>query len=218
MLTITKRRTRTKPRPKPEPARKLPPSFGPTDNGRVMSPREFDRGDFERGWRYELVNGVLIVSPAPVLNERDPNEELGRILRNYQEYHPQGSALDVTVSEHDVETGDNRRRADRAIWAGLGRLPRKNETPTITVEFVSKDRRDWVRDYETKRDEYLDAGVLEYWIFDRFTETLTVWTQKNGRRTKKVHSANETFSTQRLPGLVLGLRKLFDLAARWGDE
>ncbi len=216
MLTISKRRTRAKRKPKP--SQKLPPSFGPTDNGRVMSPREFDRGEFERGWRYELVNGVLIVSPAPVLNERDPNEELGRILRNYQEYHPQGAALDLTVPEHDVETGDNRRRADRAIWAGLGRLPRKNETPTITVEFVSKDRRDWVRDYETKRDEYLDAGVLEYWIFDRFTEALTVWTQKNGRRTKKVHSANETFSTPRLPGLVLGLRKLFDLAARWGDE
>ena len=216
MLTITKRRTRAKPKPKLNP--KLPPSFGPTDNGRVMSPREFDRGDFERGWRYELVNGVLIVSPAPVSNERDPNEELGRILRNYQEYHPQGAALDATLSEHDVETGDNRRRADRAIWLGLGRLPRKNEMPTITVECVSKARRDWVRDYETKRDEYLDAGVSEYWIFDRFTETLTVWTQKNGRRSKKTFSANETFSTPRLPGLVLGLRKLSDLAARWGDE
>ncbi len=216
MLTITKRRTRAKPKPKLNP--KLPPSFGPTDNGRVMSLREFDRGEFERGWRYELVNGVLIVSHAPVLNERDPNEELGHILRTYQEHHPQGSALDLTVPEHDVETGNNRRRADRAIWAGLGRLPRKNETPTITVEFVSKDRRDWVRDYETKRDEYLDAGVSEYWIFDRFTEILTVWTQKNGRRTKKMFSANETFSTPRLPGLVLGLRKLFDLATRWGDE
>ena len=182
-----------------------------------MSPREFDRGDFERGWRYELVNGVLIVSPSPVLNERDPNEELGRILRNYQEYHPQGGALDVTVSEHDVETGDNRRRADRAIWAGLGRLPRKNETPTITVEFVSGSRRDWVRDYKTKRDEYLDAGVREYWIFDRFAQTLTVWT-KNGRRVKHLFTADQTFSTPRLPGLVLGLRRLFDLANRWSDD
>ncbi len=210
MLTVAKRRTVTKPKPKV-------PRYGPSANGRLMSPREFDRGEFECGWRYELVNGVLIVSPSPVLNERDPNEELGHILRTYQEHHPQGSALDLTVNEHDVETGDNRRRADRAIWAGLGRLPRKNETPTIAVEFVSGTRRDWVRDYETKRDEYLDAGVREYWIFDRFAQTLTVWT-KNGRRVKHVFTADQTFSTPRLPGLVLGLRRLFDLANRWSDD
>ena len=210
MLTVARRRTPAKPKPKV-------PCYGPAANGRLMSPREFDRGDFERGWRYELVNGVLIVSPSPVLNERDPNEELGHILRTYQEHHPQGSALDLTVNEHDVETGDNRRRADRAIWAGLGRLPRKNETPTIIVEFVSGSRRDWVRDYETKRDEYLDVGVREYWIFDRFAQTLTVWT-KNGRRVKRAFTADQTFSTPRLPGLVLGLRKLFDLANRWSDQ
>lgn len=204
-------------RPRQKTTKPTVPCYGPSANGLQMTPREFDRGDFERGWRYELINGVLIVSPSPVLNERDPNEELGHILRTYQEHHPQGSALDLTVNEHDVETGDNRRRADRAIWAGLGRLPRKNETPTITVEFVSGSRRDWVRDYKTKRDEYLNAGVQEYWIFDRFAQTLTVWT-KNGRRMKRVFTADQTFSTLRLPGLVLGLRRLFDLANRWGDD
>ena len=204
-------------RPRRKPAKPTVPRYGPSANGFQMTPREFDRGDFERGWRYDLINGVLIVSPSPVSNERDPNEELGRILRNYQEYPPQGSAMDATLSEHDIETGDNRRRADRAIWCGLGRLPRKNETPTIVVEFVSRSRRDWIRDYETKRDEYLDAGIHEYWIFDRFAETLTVWT-KNGRRSKRVFHADQTLSSSRLPGLVLGLRKLFDLANRWSEE
>src|SRR5262245_34632432 len=133
MLTLDRpRRKATKP---------VVPRYGPSANGIQMTPREFDRADFERGWRYELVNGVLIVSPAPVLNERDPNDELGRILRNYQDFHPEGKALDLTVPEHDVETADNRRRADRAVWCGLGRRPRKNETPTITVEFVSSARR-----------------------------------------------------------------------------
>ena len=204
-------------RPRRKPAKPTVPRYGPSANGFQMTPREFDRGDFERGWRYDLINGVLIVSPSPVLNERDPNEELGHILRTYQEHHPQGHAIDLTVSEHDIETGDNRRRADRAIWCGLGRLPRKNETPTIVAEFVSRSRRDWIRDYETKRDEYLDAGIHEYWIFDRFAETLTVWT-KNGRRSKRVFHADQTFSPSRLPGLVLGLRKLFDLANRWSDD
>ena len=54
----------------------------------------------------------------------------------------------------------NRRRADRVIWTGLGRVPDpEKDIPSIVVEFVSKRRRDALRDYEAKRDEYLAAGV-----------------------------------------------------------
>ena len=84
--------------------------LGPQSNGMSLSPWEFDAAEFEPGWRYELVNGVLIVNPPPSLKERDPNEELGRWLRNYQESHPQGSSLDFTVSEQTVHIGANRRR------------------------------------------------------------------------------------------------------------
>src|SRR5438552_13008523 len=97
--------------------------YGPKDNGVLMTPREYDRAKFIEGWRYELINGMLIVSPTPLPNERDPNEELGRMLRNYQEAHPQGASLNATLPEHEIITGANRRRVDRAIWAGLDRLP-----------------------------------------------------------------------------------------------
>src|SRR5205085_1598421 len=79
-----------------------------------------------------------------------------------------GRSLDATLPEQTVATGANRRRADRVIWAGLGRLPRRGETPTMIVEFVSRGRRDRVRDYEEKRDEYIAIGVREYWVIDRF--------------------------------------------------
>src|SRR5262245_17345840 len=114
-------------------ARKQPGVFGPESNGILMTPEEFDCGEFEEGRHYELINGVLIVSPIPLENEADPNDELGRLLRNYKEDHPLGSALDSTLPERIVKTGDNRRRADRLIWAGLGRLPRQHETLTVAV-------------------------------------------------------------------------------------
>src|SRR5260370_20184107 len=98
--------------------------LGPRSAGARITPREFDRADFVEGWRYELINGVLVVSPIPLENEADPNEELGRWLRNYQESHPQGSVLNATLAERTVHTRQNRRRADRLIWAGLARLPR----------------------------------------------------------------------------------------------
>jgi Uma2 family endonuclease len=191
--------------------------LGRHSNGRLLSPWEFDTADFELGWRYELVHGVLIVNPAPLLEERDPNEELGRWLRNYQESHPDGAALDFTVSEQTVHIGPHRRRVDRAIWAGLGRLPEKNETPTIAVEFVSEGKRNQQRDYEIKREEYRTAGVREYWVVDRFKETLTIFHCTRGKITEQSCSREQTYTTQLLPGFELPVSKLLDMADRWGE-
>jgi Uma2 family endonuclease len=170
------------------------------------------------GWRYELINGVLVVSSTPSLNERDPNQALGRWLLNYQEEHPQGSALDFTIHEHTVVTGRNRRRADRVIWAGLGRLPRKDDVPSVVVEFVSAGKRNLLPDYEAKRDEYLTRGVQQYWVIDGFQRTLTVFTRQ-GRKTRKRAFRNDDVSTtDLLPGFELPLARLFALANRWEEE
>jgi Uma2 family endonuclease len=192
--------------------------FGPTSNGILMTPQEFDRSEFEEGWCYELINGVLIVTPIPFWNEADPNEELGYLLRRYRDEHPQGAALNATCSERYIRAGENRRRPDRAIWAGLGRLPRKGERPTIAVEFASKRKRDRERDYVTKRDEYLRVGVKEYWIIDRFTHTLTVYTRVNGKKRKRVFKQDQIYQTDLLPGFELPLARLFALADQWGED
>lgn len=197
---------------------KGPRVYGPGTNGILMTPREFDRAEFVEGYRYELINGVLVVSSTPSLSERDPNQALGRWLLEYQEQHPQGAAPDFTIHEHVVNTGRNRRRADRVIWAGLGRLPRKRDLPTIVAEFVSAGKRNLERDYETKRDEYRRCGVQEYWIFDRFEHTLTVYLARGRRLRKRVLRTGETYTTPLLPGFELPLAPLFALADRWPVE
>ena len=191
--------------------------LGPHSNGWILSPREFDAAEFEVGWRYELINGVLIVNPPPSLQERDPNEELGHWLRNYQQSHPQGASLDFTVSEQTVHIGPHRRRVDRAIWAGAGRLPGQNETPTITVEFVSPGRRSRQRDYELKRDEYRLAGVREYWIIDRFDRVLVVHAFTLETTATAVLHQEQIYTTPLLPGFELPLAQLLALSDRWSD-
>ncbi len=94
--------------------------LGPYSAGLPLTPEEFDSALDQRGWRYELIHGMLIVSPTPRKMERDPNEELGRLLRNYQDDHSQGSPLDATLPEEVVRFPLHRRRPDRVIWAGLG--------------------------------------------------------------------------------------------------
>jgi len=183
-----------------------------------MTPEEFDRAEFDDSYRYELINGVLVVSPLASIREADPNEELGFLLRAYQKYHRHGKALDFTIAERHVKTGANRRRADRLIWAGLGRLPNKDETPTIIAEFVSGRKRDRERDYETKRDEYQSIRVEEYWIIDRFTKTLTVHVLEGNKYRKKILNAKQVYRTRLLPGFEVSLAHFLDLAARWKDD
>jgi Uma2 family endonuclease len=192
--------------------------LGPRAAGMLLTPQEFDRALFKEGWRYELINEVLVVSPSPLRNERDPNEELGFSLRLYQHQHPQGAALDLTLSEETIEATKNRRRADRVIWAGLGRLPGPHEPPTIIVEFVSKGRVNRERDYVAKRHEYREIGVKEYWVIDRFSKSMTVCIFAEDRDQMLVIPANQTYATPRLPGFEVPLSRLIELADRWARK
>jgi Uma2 family endonuclease len=126
--------------------------LGRRHNGMLMTPEEFDAvTEYDNLYSYELINGVLVVNAFPSRYERDPNDELGHWLRNYQAEHP--GHLDKTVFEEYIRTKHSRRRGDRVIWAGLGRGPDpETEVPTIAIEFVSRRRRDWLRDYEHKRE------------------------------------------------------------------
>lgn len=184
-------------------------------NGNLLTPREFDRAEFADGWRYELINGVLIVSPIPSQGERGPNDALGHWLNTYRDQHPEGGCMDSTVFEHTVDVGANRRRADRAIWIGLGRLPRRADPPTIVVEFVSRRKRDRRRDYLTKRDEYLAAHVKEYWVIDRFDRCLVVFTKQGGKARQRAVTEKQVYKTPLLPGFELPLAKLLALADAW---
>lgn len=183
-----------------------------------MSPEEFDAiRHFRCGFRYELIDGVLIVSPPPGIGERDPNEELGHLLRTYRESHPLGSALDATVSEQEIAVGANRRQADRVIWTGLGRTPDpETDILSIVIEFVSKSRRDFVRDYQEKRAEYRAAGVSEYWIMDRFRRTMTVYrATSDAAEAETIIPEGGTYRTTLLPGFELPLARLLTRADLW---
>ena len=189
-----------------------PTEYGPRAAGIRMTLREFDRAEFAEGYRYELINGVLVVSPNPSPLERDPNEELGYWLRSYRDHHPNGAILNLTLPEQTVRTHTNRRRADRVIWLGLGRPPRRWDVPSIIAEFVSKAKRDRLRDYVEKRDEYIALGVGEYWVIDRFQRTLTVFSLVGGKIKTRTIREKQTYKTPLLPGFELPLAKLLAVA------
>jgi Uma2 family endonuclease len=185
-------------------------------NGLELSPEEYDAiTDYDEDYRYELIHGVVIVNPIPLEGETSPNDQLGFLIREYQQRHPRGSAVDETIFERYIFLPDgSRRRADRVIWAGLGRLPKpKSDMPTIVVEFVSRAKRDQHRDYVVKRREYLAAGVKEYWIIDRFRGTMTVC---RGDAEIIIRRGGQ-YTTPLLPEFLLPLDALLSVADRWQD-
>ncbi len=82
------------------------------------------------------------------------------------------------------------------------------------IEFVSSRKRDFIRDYETKRDEYLAAGIQEYWVIDWYRRIMTVYKAGAEGPVSTVVQENETYQTDLLPGFVLPIAPLFARADR----
>jgi Uma2 family endonuclease len=194
-----------------------PRVLGLDSAGVLMTPEEFDEiTSYDDSFRYELIRGGLVVTPVPSEAEASPNDELGAMLRQYQREHPEGAALDETIPERYVRTSIGRRRADRVVWTKLGRRPDPAaDVPAIVVEFVSSSRRDRRRDYEEKRREYQQAGVVEYWIVDRFARQTTIYRNAPEGPTELVVAEKETYQTPLLPGFELRLARLLAVADRW---
>jgi Uma2 family endonuclease len=190
--------------------------LGPGLAGTRMTPEEFDAVvAYDEDYRYELIEGLLVVLPPPEVPVLAATEWLSYALRTYQDGHPEGRSLDATLCRQYVYSANDRRLADRLVWAGLGRLPKRNrDVPTIAVEFISASRRDRRRDYVEKRAEYLAAGVREYWIVDRFRRCVTVCRAEGA---DLVVPEGESYTCPLLPGFVLPVAPLLAAADQWGD-
>ena len=184
--------------------------------GILMTPAEFDAvTEYDENYQYELIRGVLVVSPIPLPQETGPNELLANYLFLYQTTHPQGAALRLTLPQYYVHVRQGRRIADRLIWTGEKEdVDPFRDRANIAVEFVSSGRRNRRRDYEEKRDEYEKAGLDEYWIIDRFERTLTVVQYRGKKPVVRTYRDHEKYESPLLSGFVVPLQKLLRAADR----
>mgnify|MGYP002623578571 CR=1 FL=1 len=189
-------------------------SLGLGAAGVRISPGEFDAAmDYDSSYRYELLEGRLVVRSIAGEAEAEPNRYLGRLLWAWHREHPQGGLLDLTLADRVIHFPESRRVADRVLWAGLGRRPDPAvDPPTIAIDFVQAERRGFLADYEERRRAYAELGVAEYWLVDRFRPGMYV--SPRGGETVFV-AENETYATELLPGFELPLPELLVLADSW---
>jgi Uma2 family endonuclease len=136
--------------------------------------------DDSRSWpRYELLDGELLVTPAPGWLHQMAIQELTVILRDYCDREPIGivvnspSDLELepgTITQPDIFVVPNSLLPVTDEHMGWDRV----KALVLAVEVISPSsvRTDRVR----KREFYLDAGVPEYWVVDLDARMIEVWT------------------------------------------
>lgn len=90
--------------------------------------------------------------------------------------------------------------------------------PSAAIEFDSEGKRSWQRDYLEKCDDYMNAGMKEYWLIDRFQRRMTVFSRYGKRVKKQIVREDDVYTTLLLPGFELPLKRLLQLADSWAER
>ena len=129
------------------------------------------------GKRYEIIDGVLFVTPAPRDTHQFVVVEFAARLRDYCRTEKFGRMM---TSPADVRRGDrtrNRVQPDvfvmRVVDGKRPLYPYEVNDMALIVEVLSRSSRR--QDTGIKRDLYLREGAGEYWIVDPAARTVARW-------------------------------------------
>jgi len=189
---------------------KLELRLGIRDHGMRLSREEFAEAQYDEPWRYERVNGRLIVMAPAGPDHQKPNNRIRSFLGAYELAHPE--IVDYVFSEAWICAPDETDRiADIGVFLMVSheKATDPDRVPELVFETVSGGGEDRKRDYVDKRAEYQRIGVKEYVIVDRFERRLTVFQRSRGRLAKKTElGPSDVYSSPLLPGLKIPLKSI----------
>lgn len=193
-------------------APRFPPEFGYA--GLKMNAEEF-LALGETAEQYQLIDGVVVMSPSPAPGH---NELLLEIALQLRAYADSTGAARVFI-ETDVRFKLNKVYCpDISIYRAADLPPkveRLESPPELIVEVLSPGTK--ALDLITKRDDYEAAGVAEYWAADPDSGVVRCWqrqTGAGGSRLCEIPPQGDSLSSSAFPGLVLDLRPLQAIAQR----
>lgn len=177
--------------------------------GLRMTAEEFFGLPDDGRW-YELVDGIVFMSPSPTPRHQQVMLEIARQLANYLDLHPVG----IVLAETDVQLGKGPTGGDlvyrpEVVVVAQDQLldpdgPLRG-APLLAVEVVSPGTRAY--DTRTKRLDYERCGVQEYWIVDPELGTLTFLVLRDGRFVE-AHAVGDRFASTAVRGFVLELSSI----------
>ena len=188
---------------------------GAFDDGRRMSLVNFENAETQEGSLHELGRGIVVVSEVPDPIHFAQVNATRRQFSTYEIAHPEsihaiatGSECKVLVAGYESERHPDLAiyktppRADSEVWAVW--------IPELVVEVVSAGSSD--RDHVEKREEYLQFGILEYWIIDLGRNAMLALQRSRGRWTEHVVTREQVYESPLFPGLAFSLALVFQAA------
>jgi Uma2 family endonuclease len=179
---------------------------------RKLTLEEFFAMDFpEDGAKRELVNGEIVVAPAPNM----PHKEVQSFLYDWFAFFKLRNGQYVSYSELNLKLWEEHHAIPDFVIARLeenGGPCRKGRQflegpPDVVVEVLSPDRQ-W-RDLVEKRGEYERGGVPEYWIFNP-EEQKALFLRLEANHYQEVElPAGGVFECASVPGLRLDVGAVF---------
>jgi Uma2 family endonuclease len=189
--------------------------LGPADHGRAITVEEARSAHWQEGYRYEIIDGRIYVTPVPNL----PHDRILRwILNTVNDYSRQNphilnyvttngkvivpDRLGLTEPEPDLIAF-----RDFPLDSSMTEVQWEDLTPVLVVEILSED--DPEKDLERNVELYEEiASIREYWIFDPRADadrpTLSVYRRRGQRWQKPIPIAfGATYTTRWLPGFSL---------------
>lgn len=128
------------------------------------------------GWKYEIINGVLYMSPPPAIAHQNSSGELFVRMRLHAIANNLGLVLaapcGVKLPNHPVPVQPD------IFFIKKERLDIIGEqyiegAPDLIVEILSPSNP--LHDRTTKYNAYQDAGVPEYWLVDYRAKTVEIY-------------------------------------------
>ena len=160
--------------------------------------------------RYELLDGELIMAPAPRTNHQRVQFELGLILGQFVKDRELGEVFfaptDVVLSDTDVVQPDilfvSRERAHIITEDNI------QDAPDLVIEILSPGTAE--RDRGFKRALYAQHGVREYWLVGPDSATVTVLAlEEEGFEVVGTYGEGERFASPTLEGFNIDIDEIF---------
>jgi Uma2 family endonuclease len=159
----------------------------------------------EDGFSYQLVHGVVLMSPKPSYEHQDVAGYLFAKMREFVA----GRELGKVLFEVDVQFAPDLVYAPDIVFYATSRVPARGAkiatSPDLVVEFLSPATRSL--DLKTKRDDYAAHGVGEYWAIDPITLEAFCW-KTSGTGFEQVSVVDSRLESTAIPGFVLDLADL----------
>lgn len=157
------------------------------------------------GFRYELIDGVVVMSPSPTPEHQDIRGEIEYQLR----HHARQTHAGVVLSEVDVRLDTRLVYRPDLVFIRSDRvhkpLKRIDVAPDLVVEVLSPGTE--VLDQKTKRDDYERFGVAEYWLVDNEHRSVKFLRLLRGRFIE-VNASHGRFVSEAVPGFELDLASM----------